>query len=348
MYDRIESGDVFLSVVLEMSRRKRFKSAPRKTRELERFDLFGLPEELIIIVLSHVESERLISLRRICKALSRLVDEESLWKLRFENFCADCRRLLIEIPTLEKPHDRTWRWFCQASTVPLEYSDKLPVGKVPYANGFYIGDISEKKPHGYGIRTYRPGTKDCRYFQGIFDHGKRVRGKVAYVIGDIYEGEWEQGVRHGFGTYVWTDVGDSYIGSWRDGNIDGSGDYFWKDGRIYRGQWKEHNQEGIGVFNWPDGSVYAGEWKKGKRHGAGVIYWSDGEFWSGRWDNDERRETDVFNLTTFRGAEEASETRRWDNFFKLSFSLQRESVKDFREKQEGRRVEEWIKAHVKK
>ena len=43
-------------------------------------------------------------------------------------------------------------------------------------------------------------------------------GKVTFSNGDVYVGNWEDGVKHGYGKYTWAD-GDTYEGNWYKGEM---------------------------------------------------------------------------------------------------------------------------------
>ena len=49
-------------------------------------------------------------------------------------------------------------------------------------------------------------------------------GKYSYINGDTYEGEWLNHVRHGRGTYLYTDTGSKYVGLWKEVKREGAGE----------------------------------------------------------------------------------------------------------------------------
>ena len=66
----------------------------------------------------------------------------------------------------------------------------------------------------------------------IQDGGAVVRsgmGKVIYSNGNIYEGEWVDGVRHGSGRLIQAD-GCAYTGEWFSDTINGFGTFQSPDG----------------------------------------------------------------------------------------------------------------------
>lgn len=73
---------------------------------------------------------------------------------------------------------------------------------------------------------------------------------MTYDNGDRYEGEFEDGKKHGQGKYDWKEKNDQL-------------DY-------YDGTWKNDSAEGFGS-SMIRGQFYTGEFKNGKRHGEGQL-----------------------------------------------------------------------------
>lgn len=159
-------------------------------------------------------------------------------------------------------------------------------------------------------------------FEGRVDSkGNPLRGKMKWGaqspnFGDVYEGEFNNGVMNGKGVYHWCN-GNWYDGQWVFGMMSGEGTLVEKDGTTYSGMMshnKPHGQgtkfwksgqyvgcsykgsfvsgqlQGEGHFSWPNGDVYTGDWHDGRRAGrgrmeyhasdcAGDVY--DGEFYNG-------------------------------------------------------------------
>ena len=67
------------------------------------------------------------------------------------------------------------------------------------------------------------------------------KGKMTWSSGEVYEGDWHQGLQHGRGTMRWLDR-RTYIGDWSAGKPNGSGLMLYPDGRREQGQW------GMGVY----------------------------------------------------------------------------------------------------
>ena len=49
-------------------------------------------------------------------------------------------------------------------------------------------------------------------------------GKYSYINSDSYEGEWQNHVRHGRGTYTYSETGTKYTGMWKEGKREGHGE----------------------------------------------------------------------------------------------------------------------------
>lgn len=102
--------------------------------------------------------------------------------------------------------------------------------------------------------------------------------------GDIYQGEFVDGLFNGQGTITSSD-GYSYIGEWKDGKKNGQGTTTSSDGSSYIGEWNDGKQNGQGTSIFSDGSSYVGEYKEGKRNGKGTYLYVNGRSWTGEWEN---------------------------------------------------------------
>mmetsp|Transcript_20369 Transcript_20369/g.34099 ORF Transcript_20369/g.34099 Transcript_20369/m.34099 type:complete len:179 (-) Transcript_20369:1779-2315(-) len=81
-----------------------------------------------------------------------------------------------------------------------------------YDGGVYEGHYEENKRHGQGKETDSAGN----IFEGLFQHGNFVKGKVYYSNDDIYVGEWNDdcGGRHGQGKFLRFEDGLELEGIW--------------------------------------------------------------------------------------------------------------------------------------
>ena len=87
-----------------------------------------------------------------------------------------------------------------------------------YSGQGYVlpGEAIPIKPHGFGKLTANDGR-------------------------DIYEGDWQHGLKHGKGTYIYAD-GTKYIGEYRNDQVHGSGTLFYTNGLEQSGYWSYGEQ----------------------------------------------------------------------------------------------------------
>ena len=62
-----------------------------------------------------------------------------------------------------------------------------------------------------------------------------------YIDGSLYEGQWVNGLRNGFGTMIY------------------------ETGEKYQGKWQGDVPHGDGNLTYPNDFMYSGEWKNGAR-----------------------------------------------------------------------------------
>ena len=86
---------------------------------------------------------------------------------------------------------------------------------------------------------------------------------------------------------LWANYGDVYIGEYKDGLKYGQGTYTWSNGAKYVGEWKNDLQHGQGTLTFPDGDQYVGKFKDGMWHGQGTFTFADGEKIKGFFMNNE-------------------------------------------------------------
>ncbi|KAE9063315.1 hypothetical protein PF010_g29047, partial [Phytophthora fragariae] len=132
--------------------------------------------------------------------------------------------------------------------------------------------------------------------EGETEHPMFGFHRHVYPSGDVYEGEFKEGRRDGFGIFTERSTGITYEGQWvqdlRHGNgvlTSGSKDFIydgaWENdqrcgyghcvisgGReTFSGQWCGNAFHGIGKYTDAEGSVYEGEFVRGKKHGVGKL-----------------------------------------------------------------------------
>ncbi|XP_053947945.1 MORN repeat-containing protein 3-like [Anastrepha ludens] len=102
----------------------------------------------------------------------------------------------------------------------------------------------------------------------------------------IYDGEWRNGKRQGYGTMrnrLPNGTAERiYIGEWQNDMKWGEGKQFFHDG-VYYGWWQKNRRHGLGVMWYKDGSIYMGEWEADVKHGVGVHFYENGNRYEGHY-----------------------------------------------------------------
>ena len=141
-------------------------------------------------------------------------------------------------------------------------------------------DYSKSHDVGIGGRTEKWSNCWGRYRVDVSKDHK----------GDVFEGEWLNGLLHGQGTYYYLAnnqfKGDKYFGENINGKMHGQGTYSHANGDKYVGEHKDGMRHGQGTFSFSNGDKYVGEFKENKRHGLGSFFHADGTKFFGEYKND--------------------------------------------------------------
>lgn len=176
---------------------------------------------------------------------------------------------------------------------------ELSEGEIEYESTDYRGQIKNGIPNGYG--QYR----DNNYtYDGEWENGKRVNGKLIYADGTVFEGLFSENLPSS-GKFLWKNgtvyEGDlknftgvhygtlinqtgSYEGQWNGNNYHGKGTYIWKNANSnkYEGDYKQGKKEGKGTYYLSADDFFRGTWKIGKQDGEGEFV-RNGRIIKGRW-----------------------------------------------------------------
>ena len=96
-----------------------------------------------------------------------------------------------------------------------------------------------------------------------------------YADGSEYQGEWQDGKRHGIGTYI-SPTGTRYDGEQENDGASGHGVCHYADGMKYDGEFESGERHGKGVLISPEGDRYEGQFKYDLVNGEGIYIWGDG------------------------------------------------------------------------
>ena len=124
--------------------------------------------------------------------------------------------------------------------------------------------------------VWTPLGKELRCDGARNAHGEpEGRGAMVYASGDMYEGQWQAGLRYGRGKST-SATGNVYEGEWVDDQRHGHGKYTFADGEAYEGEFVQNRKHGRGKTSKADGESYDGEYEDNQRHGVGTYTYADG------------------------------------------------------------------------
>ena len=105
----------------------------------------------------------------------------------------------------------------------------------------------------------------------------------------IWSGNYVDGDESGKGRHFWRNsFGENvYDGEYRDGMRHGYGVYEWSNGHHYQGQWYSGKRQGFGVYSWPGLTFYEGKFMNNMRHGYGSYTWFSGKSETCDWYNND-------------------------------------------------------------
>ena len=117
-----------------------------------------------------------------------------------------------------------------------------------------------------------------------------------YENGEKYEGQIQNGVYNGQGTYYYRNGEKQYEGQFKDGKRHGQGTYYFENGNRFEGQFENDDCNGQGIYQFADGGKYEGEVKNGILHGQGTYYHEDGSKYEGQFKDGKQHGIGTFYL----------------------------------------------------
>ena len=160
-----------------------------------------------------------------------------------------------------------------------------------FKNGTYYGQSNGSVPDGLGVFI----SKDKRY-EGEWNNGKRHGyGKENAIDNSVvYRGEWKNDMMDGVGVSILQpsrypdEDQQTHEGEYKNGLQEGYGKYFHINGDVYEGEFKNDDIEGFGILNYNRRGIYKGTLKNNKKNGYGKYESFDGsKSYVGSFKNDQ-------------------------------------------------------------
>ena len=147
--------------------------------------------------------------------------------------------------------------------------------------GHYTGYIKDGMPINEGIMLY---SDSCLY-DGEWDNGMWNGYGTFTSATESISGNWEKGILNGNGSYISSQF--TYEGGWNNNDFDGYGILDWSNGDFYEGYWRNGLQNGYGIYHSKSFS-YNGNWEEGWMNGNGYIKYENGDTYDGNFVENER------------------------------------------------------------
>lgn len=155
----------------------------------------------------------------------------------------------------------------------------IPVAFLP-DGGQYDGPLLKGELSGLGRIVWPNGD----VYEGEFEDGLFDGLGLYQTRSKIYEGPFVQGTATGQGKITYSN-GNVYEGDVVNGLAEGQGKLLMQEG-IYEGQFKDNVFHGLGTLIRGDGAQYVGEFAEGKFFGVGTYSSSDGSIYRGDFKED--------------------------------------------------------------
>ena len=88
-------------------------------------------------------------------------------------------------------------------------------------------------------------------------------GKMFYSNGDVYSGNFTEGMKEGQGQLTLANDKGMYIGDFQEDEMHGNGCFQFGDGSEFVGEFYKGLQHGEGLLTTADGTEMYGEWQHG-------------------------------------------------------------------------------------
>nr|XP_020670133.1 alsin [Pogona vitticeps] len=162
--------------------------------------------------------------------------------------------------------------------------------KILKKSDHYVGYWKEGKMCGQGIYSYGTGEVYEGSFQDNMRHGHGLlrSGKLTSSSPSMFIGQWVMDKKTGYGVFDDITRGEKYMGMWQEDLCQGNGVVVTQFGLYYEGAFNSNKMMGVGVLLSEDDTVYEGEFSDNwTLNGKGTLTLPNGDTvegsFSGEW-----------------------------------------------------------------
>lgn len=154
----------------------------------------------------------------------------------------------------------------------------------------YHGHWREGQIHGFGKFKYATGEvyEGC-FFEGLrHGYGMLSSGRLARTSSSVFIGQWLHDQKTGYGVFDDITSGQKYMGMWVDNQRHGNAAVVTQHGLYFEGTFKDNKMSGLGLLVSDDETTFHGEFSDDWTiNGKGILHLANGDFldgeFSGEW-----------------------------------------------------------------
>ncbi|KAM3862238.1 alsin-like [Diretmus argenteus] len=154
----------------------------------------------------------------------------------------------------------------------------------------YLGHWRDGKIHGFGKYKYASGEvyEGCFYDGQRHGYGMLSSGRLARTSSSIFIGQWIHDRKTGYGVYDDITRGEKYMGLWLDDQRQGSAVVVTQFGLYYEGTFRDNKMTGPGLLVSEDDTAFHGEFSEDWTvSGKGILSLANGDsiegVFNGEW-----------------------------------------------------------------
>ncbi|XP_054479703.1 alsin isoform X2 [Anoplopoma fimbria] len=169
------------------------------------------------------------------------------------------------------------------------YGEFVAPNKTLNKNDHYQGYWKDGKMHGLGTYRYASGEVYDGSFQDSMRHGHGMlrSGKLNTSSPSVFIGQWLQDKKTGYGVFDDITKGEKYMGMWQDHQRQGTGVVVTQFGLYYEGAFKDNKMMGTGILLSEDDTTYEGEFSDDwTLNGKGTLTMANGDFLEGSFNGE--------------------------------------------------------------